>query len=259
VGSGKSNETAQGFRKGQRESVLIERIVRRYARLRALSEYELGLLRGLGRSETHPAGTELCSDGDHPAQPRIIIEGWAARLRVLPDGRRQIFAFLIPGDGMGICARPNPRALSAIVALTPLQTVDATALHEVLQRRDTRCPGLIDAFAIIGGLDEAMLLDHIVRLGRHTAYERMAHLILDLHERLDAVGLVEDKGFALPLTQEVLADALGLSAVHVNRTLQNLRHGGLIELGHGRIKLLDPASLEAVSDFRQLQRSVSAA
>jgi CRP-like cAMP-binding protein len=249
----------QSFRKGQRESVRVERIVGRYARLRALSEYELGLLRGLGRFETHPAGTELCNDGDRPSQPCIIVEGWAARLRVLPDGRRQIFSFLVPGDGMGICARPNPRALSAIVALTPLQTLDATALHEALQRRDMRCPGLLEVFAIIGGLDEAMLLDHIVRLGRNTAYERMAHLILDLHERLDVVGLVEDNGFALPLTQEVLADALGLSVVHVNRTLQNLRRDGLIEMGHGRIKLLDPASLAAVSDFRRLQRSVSAA
>jgi CRP-like cAMP-binding protein len=249
----------QSFRKGQLESVLVERVVGRYARLRALSAFELSLLRGLGQFETHPAGTELCNDGDHLSQPCIIVEGWAARLRVLPDGRRQIFSFLVPSDAMGICARPNPRAVSTIVALTPLQTVDATALHEALQRRDIRCPGLLEAFAIIGGLDEAMLLDHIVRLGRHTAYERMAHLILDLHERLDVVGLVEDNGFALPLTQEVLADALGLSVVHVNRTLQNLRRDGLIEMGHGRIKLLDPASLAAVSDFRRLQRSVSAA
>ena len=240
--------------------VLIDRVVRRYVRVRALSEYEIGLLRGLGgRRENHPAGSELCNDGGGPSQPRIIVDGWAGRSRILSDGRRQILSFLLPGDGMGICARPNPRALSATIALTPLQSVDATALHEALLRRDSRCTSLIEAFAIIGGLHEAMLLDHIVRLGRQTAYERTAHLILDLRERLAVVGMVDDNTFVLPLTQELLADALGLSVVHVNRTLQQMRRDGLIETVHGRVKVLDPDALAVIADFRQRQESASAA
>jgi CRP-like cAMP-binding protein len=253
--------TALSFTMVPREpNVFIDRVVRRYVRLRHLSEYEIGLLRDLGsRRETCPTGTELCNDGGRPSQPRIIVDGWAARSRILPDGRRQIFSFLIPGDGMGICTRPNPRALSATVALTPLQTVDAAPLHDALLRRDLRCSGLLEAFAIIGGLDEAMLLDHIVRLGRQTAYERTAHLILDLRERLAAVGMVEEDTFVLPLTQELLADALGISVVHVNRTLQQMRRGGLIETKHGRLKVLQPDSLAVIADFRHLQVSAPAA
>src|SRR5262245_13471583 len=240
--------------------VFIDRVVRRYVHLRSLSEYEIALLRGLStRRESHSAGTELCNDGGRPSAPRIIVDGWAGRIRILPDGRRQIFTFLLSGDGMGICTRPNPRALSATMALTPLQTVDATALHEVLLRRDPRCAGLLEAFAIIGGLDEVMLLDHVVRLGRQTAYERMAHLILDLRERLAVVGLVEDDTFVLPLTQELLADALGLSVVHVNRTLQQMRRDDLIETKQGRLRLLDSDALAVIADFRQRHPTAPAA
>src|SRR5262245_54918251 len=87
--------------------VFIDRVVRRYVHLRSLSEYEIALLRGLStRRESHSAGTELCNDGGRPSAPRIIVDGWAGRIRILPDGRRQIFTFLLPGDGMGICTRP---------------------------------------------------------------------------------------------------------------------------------------------------------
>jgi CRP-like cAMP-binding protein len=250
--------TTVSFQRAPREPfVFIDRVIRRYVHLKSLSEYEIALLRGLSaRRENHTAGTELSNDGGRLSTPRIIVDGWAGRIRILPDGRRQIFTFLLPGDGMGICTRPNPRALSITMALTPLLTVDATALHEALLRRDPRCTGLQEAFAVNGGLDEVMLLDHVVRLGRQTAYERMAHLILDLRERLAMVGLVEDDTFVLPLTQELLADALGLSVVHVNRTLQQMRRDDLIETKHGRLKLLDPDALAVISDFRHLQPSV---
>ncbi len=101
-----------------------------------------------------------------------------------------------------------------------------------------------------GTLDEASLLDHIVRLGRQTAYERMAHLLLELRWRLAEVGLGDERKFPLPLTQEVLADALGLSIVHVNRTLQQLRREGLLEMRAGFVELLKPDVLIATSDFR---------
>src|SRR5262245_20260864 len=207
--------TAVSLQRSPRDSfVFIERVVRRYVSLMALSEYEIGLLRGLAsRRETHPPGSELCNDA-RPSVPRIIVDGWAGRTRVLPDGRRQILAFLLPGDGVGIGTRPNPQALSYTLALTPLLTVDATPLHAAVLRQDPRCSGIHEALAIIGGLGEAMLLDHIVRLGRQTAYERTAHLFLELRERLAVVGMVEDDTFLLPLTQDHMAEALGLSVVH---------------------------------------------
>jgi CRP-like cAMP-binding protein len=252
--------TALSFQRSPREPfTYVERIVRRFASLRPLSEYEIALLRGLGsRREMHAAQTELCND-EQPGAPRIIVDGWAGRTRVLPDGRRQILALLLPGDGVGICSRPNPQALSATIALTPLLTVDATALHEALLHRDPRCAGLHEAFATIGGLAEVMLLDHIVRLGRQSAYERTAHLFLELRERLAVVGMIQGDTFVLPLTQDQMAEILGLSVVHVNRTLQQMRRDGLIEIKHAHINLLDLKALMVVADFRQSPRGASAA
>jgi CRP-like cAMP-binding protein len=245
--------TSASFQRSPRDAFLfVERVVRRYVSLRPLlSENEIGLLRGLAsRHETHPMESELCNDA-RPSVPRIIVDGWAGRARVLPDGRRQILALLLPGDGIGICTRPNPRALSSTIALTPLLTVDATALHAAVLRHDPRCAGIHEAFAIIGALGEAMLLDHIVRLGRQTAYERTAHLFLELRERLAIVGMVEDDTFVLPLTQDRIAEILGLSVVHVNRTLQQMRRDGLIATKHGHLKLVDPGALSVIADYHR--------
>ena len=250
--------TAVSFQKSPREPFMfIERVVRRYVSLRPLSEYEIGLLRGLAsRRETHPSGWELSNDG-RPSARRIIVDGWAGRTRVLPDGRRQILALLLPGDAVGICTPPNPQALSSTIALTPLLTVDATALNDALLRRDPRCAGIHEAFAIIGGLNEVMLLDQIVRLGRQTAYERTAHLLLELRERLVVVGMVQGDTFVLPLTQDQMAETLGVSVVHMNRTLQQMRRDHLIETKRGHIKLLDLKSLAVIADFRQRWPSAS--
>jgi CRP-like cAMP-binding protein len=104
-----------------------------------------------------------------------------------------------------------------------------------------------------------MLLDHIVRLGRQSAYERTAHLFLELRERLAVVGMIQGDTFVLPLTQDQMAEILGLSVVHVNRTLQQMRRDGLIEIKHAHINLLDLKALMVVADFRQSPRGASAA
>ena len=91
--------------------------------------------------------------------------------------------------------------------------------------------------------------DHIVRLGRQTAYERMVHLMLEFHHRLQIAGLATNDSFPMPLTQEVMADSLGLSVVHVNRTLQQVRRDGLLEIRSGQVKLLDLKLMQAVADW----------
>ena len=98
--------------------------------------------------------------------------------------------------------------------------------------------------------DEAYLLGQVVRIGRQTAYERVAHLLLELHFRLRVVGLATDDFMPLPLTQEIIADALGLSIVHLNRTLQQLRRDGIVEVKGGVARLLDAGRLRSIADFR---------
>lgn len=224
----------------------IDAMVRRLRSLANLADSDLELLRGLSeRRERHGPGEQLVAESETGVRPRFIVSGWACRQRLMPDGRRQIFSLLLPGDGFGFGVRPQ---LANIVALTALETVDATAIQEAVRRGGA--PGLARALAASDLLEDALLLDHAVRLGRLTAFERVAHFLLELQQRMEVVGLGDRQRFPLPLTQEILADTLGLSIVHVNRTLQQLRRSGMIELRSGVAILLEPDSMARLCDYR---------
>jgi len=153
-------------------------LLRRLEALGPLSPADQALVRGLTvQFDTHPPGAEIYGEGGALRKPRIIVSGWACRTRVLPDGRRQIFGFLIPGDAMGMCVRPQPLALATSLALTPLVTCDASALRDLLGGPSEEHPGLVSALILACSLDEARLLDQVVRLGRQTAYERIGHMV----------------------------------------------------------------------------------
>lgn len=211
------------------------------------------LVHGLGGLQTHAAGSQLVHDRE-PLVPRLLVSGWAARVRWLADGRRQIIGFIIAGDAIGICERPQPLALAPVLALTTVQTLDGRAMQAALVSGD-RPPGLAEAFHMAASLDEAALIDQVVRLGRQTAYERIGHLLLELRYRHQQVGLGTETDFPCPLTQEMIADATGLSVVHVNRTLQQLRRDELLELRQGYARLLQTELLEAITDWRPPQPS----
>lgn len=226
-------------------------VVRRLGALAALSEEETALVLGLaGRAEPYTPGQELVPQGGPIRRARLILDGWACRQRTLADGRRQIIGFLLPGDVIGLRRQPGPLELSATVALTRVQCLDASPLREAVVRELGRWPGLAAALRRAERVEEAQLLDHVTRLGRQTAYERVAHLLLELHARLTVTGLAVGPSFPMPLTQETLADALGLSVVHVNRILQQLRREELVELRAGRAVLLQPELLAEIADFR---------
>lgn len=224
----------------------IDPIIRRLRSLTALSDADLEVIRTLAeRRERHTPGEQLVGEGDTASRPRFVVSGWACRQRLMADGRRQIFSFMLPGDAIGLARRAS---LASTVALTSLETVDASLVQEVVRRGAS--PGLARAIAGIEVTEDALLLDHAVRLGRLTAFERVAHFLLELQQRLEVAGLGDRQRFPLPLTQEILADALGLSIVHVNRTLQQLRRAGLIELRSGVAILLQPEALAKICDYR---------
>ncbi|HWV11718.1 MAG TPA: Crp/Fnr family transcriptional regulator [Sphingobium sp.] len=186
------------------------------------------------RSRSLKPGRELLAEGARIANPLLILDGWAARARFLTDGRRQIMSLLLPGDLIGNCHHSRPLSVSTIVALSPLIICAAPS---------SSSPSLDEAYHVSHALDEAYLLAQITRLGRLSAEERLADLMLELRDRLSLCGLVSDGGFAWPLTQSALADALGLTPVHVNRTLQQLRRRGDVILQAGRLQLTNPADL----------------
>jgi len=184
-----------------------------------------------GRLETHAAGATIEAEGE-PASSRVLVAGWAARVKMLSGGGRQILRLLVPGDFCSYAGAGRP-SLSATVALTRTKSVDLGAVTGAALR-DPQTEALIATFAPAPEVEHEALLLHAVRLGRLSARERTLHLLLELWERLTRAGLADGRTMLLPLTQEVLADTLGLSVVHMNRTLQQLRREELIEAQAGR-------------------------
>jgi len=225
--------------------------IRRLSHFADLSAQECALLHSLAADPREvPVGSGLVTEGQRLDTPQLLLAGWACRMRIFPDGRRQIFEFILPGEIYGLCLRPRAVALSSAVALTAVTIADASPIGDAFANRQSEFPNLVAALYCTASLDELHLLNQLVRVGRQSAYERVAHLVLELHERLDAVGLAAGDTIPLPLTQEILADALGLSIVHLNRTLQQLRRDGLIVFKSGVLRLLAPGRLAEIADFK---------
>jgi CRP-like cAMP-binding protein len=194
-----------------------------------------------------PANQDIISEGDRPDQVRLILDGWAARYKVVPDGGRQITAFLIPGDFCDLHVTILKEMDHSITALTPATV--ASIPHGELEALMKERPALARALWWSTLVDEGVLRAWIVNLGRRRAYESIAHLMCEMHIRMEHVGLVEDGRFDLPVTQEELADALGLTPAHVNRILQRLRTEGLITLKERLLTILEISGLRRVAGF----------
>lgn len=217
----------------------------------ALSDEERAFLSGLDSGTTRlPARADIVRQGERYGEARVVRDGWAIRHKTLPDGRRQVVNFVLPGDIVGIYCNLFETADHSVTALTPVGLTSFPAGKVVDTFRTF--PRLAAALAWSGAREEAMIAERLLSLGRRTALERMAHLIVELLRRLSIVNLAQDGHFTLPVTQEILADALGLSNVHINRTLRRLRESGLIDLNGQRITVKDVQQLAAVGQFDEL-------
>ncbi|MEX0759076.1 MAG: Crp/Fnr family transcriptional regulator [Tistlia sp.] len=177
----------------------------------------------------------------------LITEGWVTRFKLLPTGERLIVNFALPGDFICFNATLFSKADHFLTAKT---AVTAFALEKnPFGKLLAQDPALAIALTWANAQEEAMLAERLASLGRRTARERVAHLFCELWRRLHLLGLTDNDRFPLPITQEDLADTLGLSAVHVNRTLRQLRAEGLIELGTSHVRVLSKQGLEAVAGF----------
>jgi CRP-like cAMP-binding protein len=192
------------------------------------------------------ARRSVIREGDRPDHVHLMVEGWAARYKLLPDGVRQITAFLIPGDFcdlhvtiLGEMDHSITTLTRAKIAFIPRSQMDAL----------TGRPGLVRAFWWATLVDEAVLRAWIVNVGRRDAFEAIGHLMCELYVRMKNVGLAADHCFELPLTQEELGDALGLTPVHVNRVLQRMRADELISFKAGLLTIHDYRRLETASGF----------
>ncbi|WP_294275365.1 Crp/Fnr family transcriptional regulator [uncultured Sphingomonas sp.] len=207
--------------------------IRRLSALTPLDQADLARLdTAAEHAQTYPLRHTFQTIGRPMADPLLLLQGWAARVRILPDGRRQFMSFYLPGDIIGTAHHARPIAPATVVAITECVACPAPAAPAG--------SGLAQAYAVGEALDQAYLLGHVVQLGRLNAQERIGDFLLEIYERLSLAGLTVGGSFEMPLTQEMLADALGLTPVHVNRMIQQARRDGDLMWKSGRVLLRDP-------------------
>lgn len=193
------------------------------------------------------AGATIVAEGDRIDSIHVLFDGWAGRTTILQDGSRHMPALFVAGDACDLGGLYFAQADCMVTALTrcTVAMFDRDALNALLDRHR----GARDAIHRMMAVESAIAMRWSVGLGRRSARERMAHLLCELFARLNAVGAAQPGACALPLTQEELSDVLGLTAVHVNRTLQFLRGDGLIQLKDQRLTILDWPRLKRIGGF----------
>jgi CRP-like cAMP-binding protein len=179
----------------------------------------------------------------------ILLGGFVSRYKVLPDGKRLVLNVGLPGDLIGFPACLFETAVNSVSSLTEIEV--AAVSFATLFSMFTRFPRIGAALFWSSACEIAMQGEHLVDLGRRSAYERLAHLLLELLVRLNAVGLADELSYRLPLTQELMADVLGLSAPHINRMIRCLREEGLATIEDQRVVIHDLVSLSSLAAFEE--------
>jgi CRP-like cAMP-binding protein len=225
-------------------------LVSKLSHFAAMSAEDERVLASLCASEERfRAGADIVAEGDVPRTAFVLIRGMACRYRLLPDGRRQILTFLIPGDFFDLHAfllRAMDHSIGAIVP-TRLAAIERETLLDIVAHQ----PRLGAAMWWAAMQEEAMLRERVVALGRRNARGRVAYLLCELVWRQAALGVSKDHTIPMPLTQIDLADTLGLTPVHVNRVLQQFRRERLITLVQRRLVLCDVRQLQEIAEFDQ--------
>jgi CRP-like cAMP-binding protein len=226
-----------------------------------LSEDDVALLAtATSAPKLYNAKQDLIREGDPPGPVFVMLDGWACRYKILPSGTRQVTALLMPGDccdlhvGMVSEMDHSIQAITtATVALIPRADMDA-----LMEAR----PAIAKAMYVAQLVDEGVLRAWIVSMGRRSSLERVAHLMCELYLRAYTVGESAEYRITLPLSQVLLADALGMTPVHINRILKELRLLGAMELRRNSLSILDPVKLVKIAGFdenylhRRLRRGV---
>ena len=227
-----------------------DRVLSRLTRNLNLTENEQAKLNDLlGETRVVTAEREIFREGENYPYAAVILDGWAHRYKLLEDGRKQTFNFVLPSEVSGVAHALGKKSIYTVEALTDcrISTLDVTRLLEMARSEPRLAVGLIwDETREI-----AMLQEHMTSLGRRTALESLTHLILELQARLRRIGEANGS-FEIPVTQKHLADMLGLSEVHVSRTLKQLRKDKLIDIYRGKVVIHLQDEAEDLAEFSQI-------
>lgn len=189
---------------------------------------------------------DMIREGDRPGPVFVVLEGWACRYKILPSGTRQIMAFLLPGDACDVHVNILSHMDHSLQAITPARV--ALIPGDEMDAMMIANPRIANAMYKAQLIDEGTLRSWIVSMGRRSSLERVAHLMCELYLRSVETDGAGDQ-VALPISQVVLADAMGMTPVHVNRVLRSLRLAGAMSLARGELTVIDPLKLVKIAGF----------
>lgn len=194
-----------------------------------------------------PVETAVVRDGERATDCCLIADGFCARSKTIASGKRQILSLHVPGE------IPDLMSLFLHVMDHDLSTLTPATLgfisHDNLQRLHRRSPDVAEMFWRDTLIDAAMFREWIVNVGQRPAPARLAHVMIELRERLRLIGRVDGNSFEMPLTQEQIGEALGITSVHANRVIKQLREEGVVEFNRGRVTVRDERKFQELADF----------
>ncbi len=223
-------------------------LARKLEQYDVLSDEEKAVLARLPENEhSVPENVDLVVEGSRPMASTLLIEGFCARYTLLPDGHRQITAIHIPGDFADLHSFLIKTMDHGVTTLTPCRVAEVR--HESLRSLTNDFPHLARLLWLSTLTDAAIHRQWLVAMGAQNAVSQFGHFICEMYIRLKAVGMTDEYRFELPMTQTELGDSLGLSAVHTNRTLQELRRRNLLTFEGAKVEILDWNGLQDFAMF----------
>lgn len=224
----------------------LSRRLEHFVRLSTEDKQALDAIAGV-RLRTLEAHEDLIHEGDRPIYVNLFLDGWGCRYKTLEDGRRQIIAYFLPGDFCDLAAFILQEMDHSIGAITPMKVAEIP--RDAIEALTLNHPRVTQALWWSTLVAAGIQREWTVNLGQRTGVERLGHLLVELFLRLRMLGLTDGDSCEMPLTQAELGDTLGLSTVHVNRTLQELRARELIILKGKRLTISDMSALQDASLF----------
>lgn len=248
---GKKQGTGPASNRNLKHCAITPLLLRKLAVFAEITDKQFEHLQGIEHAHGRlPPGSDIIRTGQPYDTIKLLNDGWAVRYLVRGNGRRQIANFILPGDFMCLNATVMEYSDYDITTVTPV-SYSEFRVEDIVRLIESQ-PILCASIFWCTAREEAMLLEHLVSLGRRTAYERVAHLLLELWRRLYLLGLADEETFDMPLTQELIADCLGLTSVHVNRMMRAMQAQNLITCQYRpvqRCRITDMRGLEEAAGF----------
>ena len=230
-----------------REMVLAA-LLRRLNTVSGLDDADIAAIRALPINVRHwDAGRTIVSDGERPTDCCLVIEGFCVRAKTILDGQRQILSIHIPGEIPDLQSLHLHRMDHDLIAVAPstLGFISHTSMRALTRTN----PNIAEVLWRDTLIDSAIFREWIVNVGQRPAASRLAHTVVELRRRLAVIGREAGDTFEMPLTQEQISEALGITPVHANRIIRQLRDDGIVDINRGRVTVLDEAKLAELAQF----------